>query len=263
MRIYRIISRFTATLLVAFVCISFLPGDKKTVLYLIGDSTVQNNDGNGRNEYWGWGTLTKPFFDSTRISVENHAKSGTSSRTFITEGRWAKVLEKLQPGDFLVIQFGHNDQAVINDSARAKGSLKGTGEETEDIFNLKTKQSETVHTYGWYMRKLIDEAKAKGATVIVCALVPRFKWKGDKVDKEIEYVNWAKEVAAAAGAHFFDLNNAISTQWERMGKDSVNTFFPIDHTHTNIAGANLNAAAFISGLQSLHDCKLANYLIHK
>src|SRR5215217_3157083 len=121
------------------------PFQKKPVLYVIGDSTVQNNDGNGRNDYWGWGTLLKPYLDTTKVTLQNSAKSGTSTRTFISDGRWTKILETINPGDFVIMQFGHNDQADINDTARAKGTLKGTGEETEQIFNLKTKQHETVH----------------------------------------------------------------------------------------------------------------------
>jgi lysophospholipase L1-like esterase len=236
------------------------PFDKKPVLYIIGDSTVQNNDGNGKNEYWGWGTLLKPYLDTNKISLQNHAKSGTSTRTFMTDGRWTKVLETLKPGDFVIMQFGHNDQAEINDSTRAKGTLKGTGEEVEQIFNLKTKQDETVHTYGWYMRKFIRETRAKGATPIVCSLVPREKWKNGKVNREIEYVNWAREVAKAEGAYFVDLNQIIVNKWEQMGPDAVKAFFPGDHTHTNLKGAELNAASVIEGLHLMKECPLNEFL---
>src|ERR1700751_3568855 len=83
--------------LMAFVNIS---QEQKPVVYIIGDSTVQNNDGNGKNDYWGWGTLLKPYLDTTRISLENRAKSGTSTRTFILDGRWDKILTTLKKGDF-------------------------------------------------------------------------------------------------------------------------------------------------------------------
>jgi lysophospholipase L1-like esterase len=232
----------------------------KPVLYIIGDSTVQNNDGNGKNAYWGWGTLLNPYLDTASITLRNHAKSGTSTRTFMTEGRWTKVLETLKKGDFVIMQFGHNDQAAINDSSRAKGTLKGTGEEVQDIFNLKTKQQETVHTYGWYLRKFIREAKEKGAIPIVCSLVPREKWKNGKVDREIEYVNWAQEIAIAEGVYFIDLNKIIVQKWEQMGPDAVKIFFPGDHTHTNKKGAELNAASVADGLRSIKDCPLNKFL---
>jgi lysophospholipase L1-like esterase len=232
----------------------------KPVVYIIGDSTVQNNDGNGRNEYWGWGTLLKPYLDTTRITLSNHAKPGASTRTFITDGRWAKVLETLQPGDFVLMQFGHNDQSPVNDSSRARGTLKGTGDEVEEIFNLKTKQPETVHTYGWYMKQFIKETKAKGAIPVVCSLVPREKWVDGKVNRQIEYVNWAEEVAKEEGAYFINLNQLIVQQWEQMGPDAVKAFFPGDHTHTNKKGAELNASCVVQGLRMLKDCPLNRYL---
>jgi lysophospholipase L1-like esterase len=257
------LTRVLTCLCVVLFFSAFLLADRKPVLYIIGDSTVQNNDGNGINEYWGWGSLLKPYLDTNRISLQNHAKSGTSSRTFQTEGRWEKVLAALKPGDYVILQFGHNDQAVINDSARAKGSLKGLGEDTAQIFNLKTKQFEIVHTYGWYMRKYLSDIKAKGAIPLVCSLVPRFKWKNGKVDKEQEYVDWARATATANGAFFIDLNNRIATKWEQLGADSVKHFFPGDHTHTNSAGASLNAGCVAEGILSLKGFSLADYLRKK
>ncbi|WP_246022585.1 rhamnogalacturonan acetylesterase [Filimonas effusa] len=239
---------------------AFIIDSKRPVIYVVGDSTVQNSDGNGTNEYWGWGTLLKAHLDTTRISLHNHAKAGTSTRTFMSDGRWDKVLAQLKPGDFVLIQFGHNDQAAINDSARAKGTLKGIGEDTVHIFNLKTRQPEIVHTYGWYLNKYIKEAKEKGAIPIVCSLVPRNKWKGDKVDREIEYVNWAEEVTKASGTFFINLNQLIVNQWEQQGKDAIKKFFPVDGTHTNLAGATENANAVAEGLAALKDCPLKGYL---
>src|ERR1044071_8310631 len=87
--------RQLALALFLLIGLTALKPAEKPVLYLIGDSTVQNNDGNGKNEYWGWGTLLKPYLDTTRITLLNHPKSGTSTRTFITDGRWTKLLETL------------------------------------------------------------------------------------------------------------------------------------------------------------------------
>ncbi len=263
MKLIHYLVRHSGKLAVTFfllIGLTALKRSEKPVLYIIGDSTVQNNDGNGKNEYWGWGTLLNPYLDTTKITLRNHAKSGTSTRTFITDGRWTKVLETLKNGDFVIMQFGHNDQAAINDTSRAKGTLKGTGEEVQEIFNLKTKQQETVHTYGWYMRKFIREAKEKGAIPIVCSLVPREKWKKGKVDREIDYVNWAREMAWAEGAYFIDLNQIIVQKWEQIGPDAVKIFFPGDHTHTNKKGAELNAGSVIEGLLANKDCPLNKFL---
>ena len=72
-------------------------------LYLVGDSTVKNGSGRGDGGLWGWGQVLAPMFDGERIHVENHAIGGRSSRTFLTEGRWDRVVEKLQPGDFAMV----------------------------------------------------------------------------------------------------------------------------------------------------------------
>jgi lysophospholipase L1-like esterase len=79
---------------------------EKPVLYIIGDSTVKNGDGSGKNGQWGWGTLLDGYFDTTKISVRNHAIGGRSSRTFITEERWSRILKDLKKGDYVLIQFG-------------------------------------------------------------------------------------------------------------------------------------------------------------
>ena len=93
----------------------------KPVFYIIGDSTVKNGDGTGKNNQMGWGTVIDPYFDTTKISIRNHAIGGRSSRTFITEGRWDKILATLKKGDYVIMQFGHNDASPLDDTARARG----------------------------------------------------------------------------------------------------------------------------------------------
>src|SRR5688500_7180350 len=97
-----------------------LPQKEKPVLYIIGDSTVRNGDGSGRNGQWGWGSFLSQYFDTTKISVQNHALGGRSSRTFITEGRWEKIHAALKEGDYVIMQFGHNDAGALDDTARAR-----------------------------------------------------------------------------------------------------------------------------------------------
>ena len=115
-------------------------------LHIVGDSTVKSG---GVNGMVGWGERIQPFFDVEKINVVNHAIGGRSARTYFTEGRWDKVAAQIKPGDFVIIQFGHNDQGRIGDAAnknRADG--KGTGDEVaEDTKPDGTK--EQVHTFGW------------------------------------------------------------------------------------------------------------------
>jgi lysophospholipase L1-like esterase len=250
--------------LIFILCLTLpaFSGTVKPVVYLIGDSTVKNGSGKGSDGLWGWGDFLPQHFDTTRISIENHARGGRSSRTYQTEGLWDNVISKVKPGDFVIIQFGHNDGGAVNDSTRARGSLKGIGEETQEIDNILTKKHEVVHTYGWYMRKYINDTKAKGATPIVCSLVARNVWKEGKVDRATEsYAKWAKEAASSEGAHFIDLNDLVATQYELLGPDHVKTkLFLTDHTHTNAEGAKINAEIVANAIKRLPRCKLSKFL---
>ncbi|GAB4033053.1 rhamnogalacturonan acetylesterase [Spirosoma gilvum] len=243
-------------------CLAAIQPQRPT-LYIIGDSTVRNGSGNGSNGQWGWGSLIHNYFDTTRIHIENQAIGGRSSRTFLTEGRWDKIMATLKPGDFVMMQFGHNDAGAVNDTSRARGTLRGIGNETEEIDNMLTKKHEIVHTYGWYMRKYIADTKAKGATPIVCSLVPRNVWKDGKIERgSASYGKWAAECAQSEGAFFIDLNEIVARKYE-AGFDEAKLkaeFFPADHTHTNLAGAKLNAISVIEGLRQLRDCKLNQFV---
>ena len=236
---------------------------KPVQLFLIGDSTVRNGSGKGSDGLWGWGTVLPELFDTTKIKIFNHAIGGRSSRTFLTEGRWEKVLSQLQPGDYVLMQFGHNDGGAINDTTRARGSIKGIGNETEEIDNLMTKKHETVYTYGYYMRKYIDEAKAKGAIPIVCSPVPRNIFKDGKIERsEGSYRLWSKQVAQTNGADFIDLFELIAQRYDKLGAEKVQAdlFTAKDHTHTTEAGARVNAQAVAEGIRGLKKNKLKKYL---
>jgi lysophospholipase L1-like esterase len=226
-------------------------------LWLIGDSTVKEGRDNGLNGgRWGWGREIGRYFDHQRINVENQALGGTSSRSFITGGWWAPVLEMIRPGDFVMIQFGHNDGGINSRVPRikARGTLRGAGDET-DQQTLVDGEVETVHTYGWYLRKYIDDIRAAGATPIVCSLIPRNDWRDGKVvrGQDDSYVLWAQQAAQQADAHFVNLNHIICQQMDPLGEDfAVGALFrPDDHTHTTLLGAQLNAACVVSGIKAL------------
>jgi rhamnogalacturonan acetylesterase len=248
------------TLLSSFVLLK----KAKPVFYIIGDSTVKNGDGTGKGGLWGWGDFIAPYFDTTKISIENDALGGRSSRTFITEGRWDKVLAKLKKGDYVIMQFGHNDASPLDDTARARGTIRGIGTESKEVYNPIMKKQEVVYTYGYYMRKYIRDAKAKGAIAIVCSLIPRNNWKDGKVSRSTDsYQLWAQQVATEEGAYFIDLNNLIATKYESMGAEAVNSYFPGDHTHTNIDGAKLNAEIVVEQIRDLKKCDLKKFLAKK
>ncbi len=235
---------------------------KKPTLFFIGDSTVKNGRGDGSGNMWGWGDLMAPLFDTTKIKIENHALGGTSSRTFLTKGLWDKVLLKIQKGDYVIMQFGHNDSSPLDDTARARGTIKGVGDSAKEIYNPITKQQEVVHSYGWYLTKFTNDAKAKGATVFICSPIPRNDWKDGKVLRynETSYGLWARQTAEATGAYFIDLNSLTADEYDAIGAEKVKPFFPNEHTHTSKEGAALNAASVVKGITQLKKCKLKKYL---
>jgi rhamnogalacturonan acetylesterase len=251
-----------AFLFSSIVLLSFTFFNKKPVLYIIGDSTVKNGNGKTENLLQGWGSFLAGSFDTTRINIENHAIGGRSSRTFITEGRWDKILTNLEKGDYVIMQFGHNDSGPLDDTARARGTIKGIGDDSTEIYNPIRKQKEVVHTYGWYMRKFVNDAKAKGAITIVCSPIPRNDWKNGKVVRsDNSYALWAKQVAEETGAGFIDLNNLLGNEYEKLGKEKTSTFFPKEHTHTNKEGALFNAGIVVQGIKDLIHCDLKKYLL--
>jgi rhamnogalacturonan acetylesterase len=241
--------------------VSFIPPANRPVCYIMGDSTVKNGDGKSSNQLQGWGSFLPELFDTGRIVLQNHAIGGRSSRTFLTEGRWEKIKNNLKDHDYLLIQFGHNDSGPLDDTARARGSLKGVGEETKDIYNPIQKRPETVHTYGWYLRTYIKEAKERKAIPIICSPIPRNDWKdGKMIRSETTYTSWARQVAQEEGAFFIDLHNVLADEYEKLGKAKVDAFFPVEHTHTGKEGAMFNAAIVAREISKLNHCDLKNFI---
>jgi len=226
-------------------------------LWIAGDSTAGNNT----PEATGWGRPFPQFFDTTKVNIALRARGGRSSRTFITEGHWDAMLAEVKRGDLVLIQFGHNDGDAVNDDRRARGSLPGLGEETETIDNLLTKQREVVHTYGWYLRKMIVDVRTRGAQPVVLSLTARNIWQDGRVERGSgRFGAWARETAGWEGMPFIDLTALIADEFERRGEPAVAAFFPQDHTHTSPAGAALNARLVVAGLRALPRDPVAAWL---
>jgi lysophospholipase L1-like esterase len=239
--------------------------NRKPTLFLIGDSTVRNGRDDGSNGQWGWGHLLPYYFDKTKINVENLAVGGTSSRTFMQNPTmWPRILPRLQAGDYVIMQFGHNDGTAPpeRDTTRFRSTLKGNGEETVQGL-VQGGGTETVHSFGWYLRQFIAQTKEKGATPIVCSLIPRNRWTDDKVNRnDNDYALWAKQAAEGGGAAFIPLGTLIADKYEALGKEKVTAdFFPPNEViHPNWLGSKLNAECVVEGIRKL-DTPLKNYLL--
>ncbi len=232
--------------------------DGQPVLFTIGDSTVKNEDSDD-NSMWGWGSVIDTLFDLDRISVENHAFAGRSARTFLDEGRWDKIYRALRPGDFVLIQFGHNDGGEIN-TGKARGELHGSGDESKVFKMAATGRNQVIYTYGWYLRKFIMDSREKGAVPIILSHTPRNKWHGDSIESNASTFGlWAREAAERGGACFIDLNSISGKKFQKLGKERCTPYFKNDHTHSSLAGARLNAESIADGLRE-STCPLKEYL---
>ena len=236
------------------------PNTNLPTLYIIGDSTV-NNHGK-MPALLGWGDPVKDLFDPARIRVENRARGGRSARTFLQEGLWEAVVASLKPGDFVLMQFGHNDVGSLDDP-KGRADLRGTGDETAEVTNPQTGAKTVVQTFGWYLRKFVAGTRAHHATPIIVSMVPRNRWRDGKIVRSAnDPGTWAQDVAKSELVYFIPLNSLIADKYDPIGEAKVKAvyFTPQDNTHTSPAGATLAAACLAGGLRALKGCPLTGYL---
>lgn len=238
----------------------------KPVVFLCGDSTGKNEDKNP-DGMWGWGSQGYTVFDSTKCVFQNQAKAGRSTRTFIDEDRWEEVYNSLEPGDVVLIQFGHNDIGGIKDG-KERGVL-ATAKDSSHVYRMESSGIyKVIYSYGWYLKKMIRDAQEKGATPILLSLTPRNEWhegKGQErgfiylvkekkgklyIERRNEtYGSWCRAVAEETGAEFVDVHNITANALDKMGKTKAAAYFNHDHTHTSLKGAQLNAQSVAKGLR--------------
>ncbi len=225
-------------------------------IFMIGDSTMADKDLfrdvtdsiSGTTESVpfpekGWGQLL-PLFFNDNVIIENHAKNGRSSKSFIKEGRWQKVIDNISAGDYLIIQFGHND------ASKDKGDRYTTPEEYVEYFTM-----------------FVQKAKEKGVKPIICTSVARRKFdeKGKFVDSHGEYLDLARNVARKAAIPMIDMYEKSKKLLLEMGEEDSKSLFlhlepgenknfpdgKIDNTHFNVKGANAMAELFVEGVREM------------
>lgn len=232
----------------------------KPVVFITGDSTVKNADRDSTG-MWGWGSQAWRIFDENKITFINCAQAGRSCRTFIREGRWEKVYNDLQAGDFVLIQFGHNDIGELH-RGKHRGEIPGAADTScvSRVVLQNEAYNEVVYSFGWYLKKMIDDCREKGATPILVSLTPRNEWPGGKIERRNDsYGKWYREVAAETGCEFVDLHNITADALDGIGREAAKHYYMGDHTHTSLAGARLNAIGIAIGL-TRNNSPLAKYL---
>jgi lysophospholipase L1-like esterase len=237
-------------------------------LFIVGDSTARNQAD------LGWGDHLAHYFDTTKINVANRAKAGRSSRSYYNEGLWAGVLAEMKPGDFVLIQMGHNDGGTAHPEtdAKARASVKGIGDETVQYTlpkpfttgPLAGQSTETIHTYGWYIRKYIADTRAKKATPMLLTVTIRNIWVNDadgkpRIERDMGFRGYETQLAAQEQVPLIDMAIVEADRLEALGQEKTALLFPIDHTHTSAEGAERNAESVAIALRNANS-PLAAYL---
>ena len=229
----------------------------KPVVFLTGDSTVKNED-KDKDGMWGWGSQAYTIFNPKKITCVNAAKAGRSTRSYLNEGRWEKVYNSLQPGDYVLIEFGHNDICSITDK-KARGSI-ASAKDTCHVYKLDNGKYEVVYSFGWYLKKFIQDVREKGATPILVSLTPRNEWPHGKMERRNDsYGKWYREIVDETGVAFLDLHNIAADSYDKIGQKKVKEYYKKDHTHTSLKGAQHNAKCVAKGLKKMKS-PLAKFL---
>jgi lysophospholipase L1-like esterase len=219
----------------------FLPGKKHISIFLAGDSTIAIKETKAYPET-GWGMPFTYFWDST-VTVVNKAKNGRSTKTFISEGLWKSIVDEAKEGDYVLIQFGHNDESVEKKERYA----------TPDTFKMN-------------LTKFVMETRAKKATPILLTPVSRRKFdkEGKALETHAAYSALTKEVAAEQQVLLIDLDEKSRALYQQFGESSSKLLFlqlqpgehpnypdgKVDNTHFSELGARLIAQIVLAELKN-------------
>ena len=222
----------------------------KPVVFTTGDSTMKNND-NDENGMWGWGAVANTIFSDKKCTVVNAGRAGRSTRTFLYEGLWDNVYNSLEPGDYVLIQFGHNDIGGI-DRDKERGVIASAAD-TCHVYRMQSNgQYKVIYSFGWYLKKFIQDVREKGATPILLSLTPRNEWPGGKIERRNDsYGKWYREVVAETGVAFVDVHNITADALDKIGREGAKEYYNNDHTHTSKKGALLNAQSVAKGRKEI------------
>lgn len=234
------------------LCTNWIGFSQKTTIYCIGDSTMAEKVNPEENPEHGWAQVLGEFFDE-QVTIDNRAVNGRSSKSFIAEGRWDSVLQTLATGDFVFIQFGHNDQ-------KFKDSSRYTNPHT---------------TYRHNLMRFVRETREKGATPVLFSSIVRrnFNEFGSLIDTHGEYPVETRWVAHELEVPFIDLQyyteNMETTHGVEGSKDLHLHFGPGEHpyypdgkeddTHLSRKGALLVAGMAVKELKT-HKLSLSKHI---
>ena len=232
---------------------AFTINGKHIKVYLIGDSTMCTYQAN-QFPITGWGMPFTTFFDQS-VTIDNRAKGGRSTRTFLSENRWQPIVDALQEGDYVFMQFGHNDEAKE--------------EKYKDRYT-------PVPDYKLNLIKFITETRSKKATPVIVTPVTRMRFdkEGKIMETHIEYTAACYEIAKQYDVPLIDLDKKSRELLQKFGAENAKILFmqldpgehpnypdgQKDNTHFNEYGARKIAELVLAGVKELN-LGLANYIV--
>jgi rhamnogalacturonan acetylesterase len=209
-------------------------------LFITGDSTAATGNPGTR----GWAALLIDYFDASKINLVNRGIGGARFNSYMAQ-YWDPVMAAIKPGDFVVIEFGHNS-----------GPLPGIGEETQG----------NMHTHGWYLRKFINDVREHKGIPIASTIDGKVERLKEQQPGQGGMSDWTRQVAGQEKVFLVDHGNIIADRYDAMGQEAAHKFFtatPTEYLHTNTTGAIVNCEAFIAGLRALPEAPLDKYLNEK
>jgi lysophospholipase L1-like esterase len=235
-------ARRAAVLLAPVIVLTVLAARARPItVWLAGDSTMAQKQNDKRPET-GWGEALQPCFDSTQVRIANRAMNGRSTRSFVAEGRWQAIVDSLAAGDYVFIQFGHNDEKV------------------------GTANYSSPDDYRRNLVRFVADVRARGGRPVLFTPVVRRRFDGVRlVDTHGAYPDAARAAASEANVPLVDMTRASAALVEPMGPDSSRTLwlhlepganpnYPAgvhDDTHFNPLGAQRMAGLAIDALRGL------------
>lgn len=249
-------------LLVALLCFS-AASRKQTTIFIVGDSTAANKDTTNGKQERGWGMMFQRCFND-RIRIDNHAVNGRSSLSFLNEGRWQKVLDLIQPGDYVIIQFGHNDEKSKPDRHTEPGStfdaiLERYVRETRQRGGIPVLMNAVVRRHFSAAAQSKDDEKQRLTTYTD----NKVKAEGDSlIDTHGLYRIAPRNVAMSTNCYFVDANQITHDLEQGLGREGSKRlhmwFLPgeqpslpegrQDNTHYNVYGATVVARLLADAL---------------
>ncbi|KAJ5639116.1 Rhamnogalacturonan acetylesterase RgaE [Penicillium longicatenatum] len=219
-----------------------IPSVLGSTIYFAGDSTMAK--GGGGTSTNGWAEYVSTFTTST---ISNQAIAGRSARSYTREGRFTTIANEVKAGDWVVIEFGHNDGGSLTPTDNGRTDCSGTG--TETCTTVYDGVTETVLTFPAYLENAAKTFKALGANVLISSQTPNNPWEtGSFVYSPSRFVAYAELAAETAGVAYVDHGAYVASIFDTLGDDVVTEYYPLDHTHTSPAGALVVAEAFFKAV---------------